>query len=487
MRISANPYARYGENVVQQLSANPLLLLALVLATVTVALVTWSARRDTVAPLLSITWIVHLLLWSALPLLLQQTSIEIPVSSDGPWSRAGLSVLQSASLLLLILLYLGFRRPYLSDVRTFFDGCAPDVSRLFWPTAVAVALLVAVEIQMTRLSGASFAEAVAFSVSASSGDLAKSGILEVLVTFLLGYSVALISLGRPGGATSGTLILAWVAVLTFGAFSIARGSRAVVLLPLVVGVVALSTLQGSARRRATAIITVLGILTIAIGAPVAAMMGVARGGRGTLSLELIQDAYSVVIGATSVRQRVETVGREVNVKFDAIGPGVELLAMEAPGTAGLTPILSAMVSPIPRAIYPTKPVPTSRDGTYLGTPFRIAAKVYGDPENGMVVPVSASAIALWEFGGLGPLVLVLANLLGLVLLNTVLITRNIFARALGISMLNLPNAEFFIAPPSAVVQNSLRMMLFVVVLALLALVAKQFGRVSAGRMARVTA
>ncbi|MEP6765484.1 MAG: hypothetical protein ABJB66_14310, partial [Gemmatimonadaceae bacterium] len=117
-------------------------------------------------------------------------------------------------------------------------------------------------------------------------------------------------------------------------------------------------------------------------------------------------------------------------------------------------------------LYPTKPVPTSRDGTYFGTPYRIAAKAYGDPERGMVVPVSATAISLWEFGPVGLLVLLVTNVFNLVFFNTLLLSQNVFARALGISMLGLPNAEFFFSPPSSVLQNSLRMMLLMSLLAL---------------------
>ena len=157
---------------------------------------------------------------------------------------------------------------------------------------------------------------------------------------------------------------------------------------------------------------------------------------------------------------------EINRKFDAIGPAVELLAMETPGSAGLAPISSSLLSPIPRAVYLSKPVPTSRDGTYLGTPYRIAAKAYGNAEVGMIVPVSAVAIAVWELSGVGVLVFVLVNLFNLVLLNTVFVTQNIIARAVAVSMLGLSLAEFYIGPPSSLLTADLRLIMYLVVLAL---------------------
>jgi hypothetical protein len=468
--MDAGARARRGQDALQRLTMHqPLLLLGLTLALAAIALVVWDGKRDSVAPVFTVTWVIHLLLWCAIPLVLQQFLTEPVVNADGPWSRDQLVALHSATLLVLVLAHLAFRHPYIGDIKTFFDRHAPAPDRLFWPTAVSLFLLAGVEVALSRVTGTSFADVVAFSVAADAGSQAQSGVLSVLLSFLLGYAIALISVGRSGGISRGTLVLAWLGTMLFSGFSIARGSRAVVLLPMAVGLIALTTLHGRARRRATTLVVVVGILTIVVGAPTAAMMGYARGGYGSISLELVQEAYTVVMGAQSLGDRLQIGAQEVNRKFDAIGPGIELLAMEPPGTGGLAPLLSATVSPIPRMLYPSKPVPTSRDGTYLGSPYRIAAKAYGDPEIGMVVPVSASAIGLWEFGTLGPLILVLSNLIGLLLLNTALVSRNVLLRAIGISFLNLPNAEFFIAPPSTVVQNGLRFLLYVGVLAVMTL------------------
>ncbi|MEO7998963.1 MAG: hypothetical protein ABI852_16040, partial [Gemmatimonadaceae bacterium] len=226
---------------------------------------------------------------------------------------------------------------------------------------------------------------------------------------------------------------------------------------------------GRARRKATRLLLVFGAVTVVVGAPVAGIMGVARGGSGEISLDLISEAYSVVFGGTTLGEQAQALLSEVNRKFDAVGPGVELLAMEPPGTGGSQPLFSAALSPIPRVLFPSKPVPISRDGTYLGTPYRIAAKAYGEVELGMVVPVSAASISIWEFGFIGPLLLVLANLLNLVLLNSVFMSRNVIARALGITMLGLPNAEFFLASPSMLLQNSLRLVLYLSALAVASL------------------
>lgn len=452
---------------------DPQLFLPITFTLAAIGLAAWNGRRDVVSPLITIPWVIHLILWGALPFILQPFLSEGLATSAGPLSRNGLATLQSATMLVLVLAHLAIERPLVQPITGFFDRYAPLGRNLFVPTLIAVIALFAVEVRTSQVTGGTFAEWVSAAVTADAQQLAESGLLSSLLGILVGFCVAIISMGKREGITKATLGLAWTGMLIFSAFSIARGSRAAVLVPAAAGLVAISTLRGRARKRAIGVVLTLGVLTVVIGAPVAAVMGVVRAAPTSVDLGVLRDAYTTILGGSTVGTQVELIASEVNRKFDAIGPGVELLAMEPPGFAGLTPILSASVSPIPRILFPGKPVPTSRDGTYLGTPYRIAAKAYGDPEIGMVMPVSASAIALWEFGWLGPLALVLANLLSLGLLNAVLISSNVYVRAVGISVLGLPNCEFFIGHPSGLVQNGLRLCLYLVLMAMACLVYKE--------------
>lgn len=454
------------------------LALALIVTLSAISLIIWGARRPSVAPLLSITWVIYATLWSALPLVIQQVLTEPLQNSSGPVTRPELALIHASLLLIVALLHLAYKRPLIEPVTHFFDRFAPAARTLFWPTTAALVLLVIVSVYQTRLTGQSYAEFAAFSVTADTGALAQDALVSTVMGIAVGYFIALLTIGRNGGLSKATVWLAWAGVLIYCAYAISRGARAVVLLPIVAGLITLFTLHGYARRKATRLLVVFGAMTIIIGAPVAGIMGVARGGRGEISLDLISDAYSVVFGGTTIAEQTELLLSEVNRKFDAVGPGVELLALEPPGSGGTKPLFSAALSPIPRVLFPSKPVPISRDGTYLGTPYRIAAKAYGDVELGMVVPVSASAISIWEFGGIGLLLFVLANLMNLVLLNSIFMSRNVIARALGITTLGLPNSEFFLAPPSMLLQNSLRLILYLVVLALALLAWDQLAKSS---------
>lgn len=440
---------------------DPATILALVLAVAAALLVLWAGRRRGVSALLLVAWGTYMFLWNVIPLTLQQIMTTPVENSAGPLSRVQLSVLHSSVLLVLALVHFAFKRPVIAPVTNFLDQFAPKPERLLGATVIAFLLLVAVELRMAQVSGGSFNDIVAFTVTADSAQLAQSGLLGTLLGLIVGFSLAVISLGQREGVKRAALYLSWLTILAYCGFAISRGSRSIVLMPPIVGLVAISSLQGRARARATRLVVVFGALTIIIGAPVAAVMGLARGGLTTVSFDLVSDAYNVLFGTTTLNEQLQTIVQEANRKYDAIGPGVELLAMEPPGSAGITPFLSASASPVPRIIYTSKPVPTSRDGTYLGTPYYIAAKAYGDPSVGMIVPVSPTAIAIWEFGALGPLVLILMNLINLLVLNTALLTRNVLSRAIGISFLGFSNCEFLIGPPSSLLQNDLRLVLFV--------------------------
>ena len=444
-------------------------LLAILISICAIGVAVWGGRRRAVAPTLSITWVIHILLWNTASLVLQLLLAEPVENSRGPLSRTQLSLMHTALLLVIGVVFLAYRQPSLKPVTNFFDRVAPPIRALLWPTVAALVALVATELGQSSLVGSSFTEIQAFAVTADASSLGQNALLASVMAIVVGYLLALLTLGRDSGVSRNVLILAWAGVLIFCGFSIAHGVRAVVLLPVAAGLITLSTLHGRSRRRATTVLLVAGAITTVVGAPIAAIMGVVRGGQTDVSADLLVDAFNAVAGQSTALEQAQLALTEINRKFDAVGPGIELLAMEPPGTGGLQPLFSASLSPIPRVLFPSKPVPISRDGTYLGTPYRIAAKPYGDPEVGMVMPVSATAITIWEFGSLGPLVFVLANVLNLMLLNTVFLSRNVLARALGISMLGLPNAEFFFASPSMLLQNGMRLALFLTVLAIAAL------------------
>src|SRR5438128_1247523 len=95
--------------------STPYLFLALILGVANVMLVVWGGRRKTVAPLISITWAVHGILWCILPLLIQPFINPIE-NSSGPLSRAQLAVLHSSLLLLLVLAHLAMKNPRVGRV-----------------------------------------------------------------------------------------------------------------------------------------------------------------------------------------------------------------------------------------------------------------------------------------------------------------------------------------------------------------------------------
>ena len=288
---------------------SPELVLSILLSIATLLLIIWGGRRATVSPLITMTWVLHCVLWFLLPVVLQLLLTEPVVNSPGPLNREQLNLLSAGSMFALAVCFIGLRRPVAQPVVRFFDDHAPPLSRLFWPTAIVLVIFVVVEWAMTRLAGNSFSEVSAFVVQSDNSQQAQFGLLGTVETMLIGYSIALVSMGTRSGVTRGTMILAWTSVGIFCAFMIARGTRSTVFLPIVLGLVALSALHGRKRRRAAIALAIGSCAMIAVGAPVAAIMGVARGGSGGVSLDLIQEAYDVTIGFAFPERALSAIGR----------------------------------------------------------------------------------------------------------------------------------------------------------------------------------
>lgn len=112
-----------------------------------------------------------------------------------------------------------------------------------------------------------------------------------------------------------------------------------------------------------------------------------------VDLRVLRDAPATGLGGSTQVTQVELIPSEVTLKFDATGPGVEWLEMEPPAFAGLAPIMSTSVSPIPPILIPGKPVPTSQDGIHPGAPYCVAARTYGGPAIGRVMYLVMMAVA----------------------------------------------------------------------------------------------
>lgn len=152
---------------------------------------------------------------------------------------------------------------------------------------------------------------------------------------------------------------------------------------------------------------------------------------------------------------------EIYLKFSSLENGAYLLETEGTSRVGLSLIMSSLVSPIPRLVYPEKPVPFSINKEYSGIPYYLVPRLKGYVFPGNVVPVAPSAIALWELGYAGIFIMIVFNFTNLLLINYFLKSELLFYRTLGFFMLSMPTFEFLVSPTGLIIKEGLRILLLI--------------------------
>ena len=87
---------------------------------------------------------------------------------------------------------------------------------------------------------------------------------------------------------------------------------------------------------------------------------------------------------------------EAITKTNWVYYSVFLCEYDGMGEAGIAPYTNSVLSFVPRFMYKERPVPISKDGTFLGTPSRVAANMIVDSSDIFNVNVTDSAISLWH-------------------------------------------------------------------------------------------
>lgn len=153
---------------------------------------------------------------------------------------------------------------------------------------------------------------------------------------------------------------------------------------------------------------------------------------------------------------------DIYMKFSSFQYGTALLQVEGEERVGCSLIISSIMSPIPRFLYPLKPVPFSSNGEYSGAPYYVVANILNPSFRGYIVPVPASTIALWELGFVGLGLMILFNIINLFLANNCLKSSSLMYKSIGFFMLAMPTFEFLIAPTGWIIKEGLRIVLVVV-------------------------
>jgi hypothetical protein len=151
--------------------------------------------------------------------------------------------------------------------------------------------------------------------------------------------------------------------------------------------------------------------------------------------------------------------KQANTKFNSFIPGTLLLEKQGIGTAGWQPYIGSLLALIPRPMLPDKPVPGSLNGLYSGHPSKMVAGFMGMSRSAGSVGVSPVALAVWQLGFGGLLLLVCCNILNWYLINSLLLCPSLVHRALGLYLIGIPLLNTLFASPDVLLLNSQRVAL----------------------------
>jgi len=441
------------------------MIVLLILLAADALVLIWLATRSDFSPMLSIALALAFMFWWVTPV----------VTTLGFWDHVSLwatvtremftnvAVLEAGALLAILLgLAVGGRT--FGFVRR---GILARVS--FQPSTLQVLIVGGVLAELLlrqmlwRIVGTSYWDANAFAVreegTAAAANLGIVSFVETVVRAFL-YACA-VSIATPRSRF--VTVVLWAGILIASAQEILAGGRFALLNPVIVGLMNLH-----ARRLSFAALSawyaMIGAFVATAGVSVLIVVAATRGAT-TVTVESAREAQEQD-QQRALTARAWAVFDQVNFKFDSISMGARLLDVFPPGTAGWEPFRGAALAIVPRRILPSKPVPSSANGTNLGVPARLVAFSIGyDADTGNVT-VSPAAISMWELRRLGLLLYVVLNVLQLRFINSLLVVPSLPARTLGLFLIGIPVFAGLIAPGDVIVMNGERTLVIYALLAL---------------------
>lgn len=154
----------------------------------------------------------------------------------------------------------------------------------------------------------------------------------------------------------------------------------------------------------------------------------------------------------------------LNQKFNGFDTGAILLSHYGPGFAGMSPYLGSVMFPIPRSIYPSKPVPGSITEGREGTPSRLVPSSINPDDTINNVGVSPLAVSIWHWGWLlGSFIFAFAGYINLHFIDMALTSGSVFIRALTISLIPVPGFINIFPSPDVALKNIVTILIFYLV------------------------
>lgn len=429
-------------------------VLLIALLAVAAGLLLFIATRDDVSPAFAVAFGLTFLFWYAVPIV---TTLMFPnaigwrtVVPLDAFIRVG--VLEVASYIVVLLLC---ALPW----RTFRVITRGSLARRTIPPALLSPLLVVfvvLDFVLRRviwwIVGGSYYSGNAFAVQAEGSAIV--GVLGIIFTaewvlraFL--YAAAVLPGPRRSRAVS---VILWGGITAMALVDVMDGVRIQLLTPCVL---ALMYVHGRRLSRTVLLVVYAGIagFLATVGVLATIVIVSLRGGSELTMQETV--ATSREVQEQSVSERAWRVLDEVNLKFDGISPGARLLSSYGVGQAGFRPYEGALLALVPRLLVPSKPVPSSADGTNRGVPQRLVATDIGLNADIGNVPVSPAAIGMWQMGWFGLLLFVLINAFQFRLINSLMMSGSLALQTLAFLLIGVP-ALVLIAPGDFVIMTMQR-------------------------------
>jgi len=384
-------------------------------------------------------------MWYAAPILLRPLADMLDVGElVSAKVFAEFATLETASLATTLLIAGALlRRPRFSQLHL---AASEDLVGV-WPTlAVGCLATIAHRLAASLVYGPSYLEQNAYPLSVGPGT--EGGILGVLAfgeSLLTAWGIAMLVIPRTPkpSSTQKSVLWSWIVARSLADFL--AGSRIALFTPLAVLLLA-------PRRRwyAKAILLIAGGVLIPTAIVLVPVMGELRQ-RGPIQLSSVVGAAKEQPSPGTETSRIFL--GQVLAKFDSFSTGAVLVSASGLGQAGWTPYEGAALALLPRLLLPNKPSPGSGDGSPAGHPSRVVARILGYNSMAGNMGVSPGAITLWQLGWAGLVLLVAANVIHVVVVYTLLLSRSAAVNAIGLQLIAVPAFHTLFATPDVILMS----------------------------------
>lgn len=437
-------------------------------------------RNRSISPLLAISLAIYILFWNIFPFLYStfMSDRTNSIISNPTYKKVILIQLVSVFFILMLLNILAkFRfKPKRLPCPQRKDTNANMILVLL---VIALIFLLFTHIHSINTIGFTFLERIRYTVSDINKENAVGAFLFALNSYSIPFAVACIFSGIRTLRDNQWIMRLSIAIITIHiGFMIIFGMRAFIFMPIVLIGIYWKVYTLKLGRVAKFALAAL-MFTFLLVAPFLSM---------SLGTIRAMESYSTKdILVTSPSELFSTVGEyslkaldDIYAKLNSFEHGTTLLEIEGTSRVGMSLITSALTSPIPRILYPAKPVPFSSDGEYSGVPYYLVTSLRGFVLPGNVVPIPPSTIALWELGYIGLFLMIVFNVVNLLFINVFMKSELLFYRTMGFFMLSMPTFEFLLAPTGFIIKEGLRILVLILLVKLLFVIVRPKRKVLGG-------